>query len=112
MLIDDIDRYYDHCLICSSLVRVWATKQTNCDSFRIDRCCSCGYAFVNPRPSMRFLMQYYSNFGHRSCTSKSHMTLDAVMKREEKCPSSSIDAHRIIKTVDSLKNRDLPNNVS
>lgn len=36
--------------------------------YNLDLCNSCGYSFVNPRPSLAFLMDYYSSFGHGHLT--------------------------------------------
>lgn len=97
-------RYYEYCPICSSSIFKWKIKETETESYRIDRCSLCGFAFVNPRPSIQFLMNYYSSYGHEHGVNdaEKNATIDSVMEAEKKFPNSTIDAKRIISTVNLL----------
>jgi len=62
------------------------------------RCKLCNFAFVNPRPSLQNITDFYTtkqvNYGNK--------TLNDVLRDEIKCPNSSIDAQRMIKTIADL----------
>ena len=87
------------CPICSSNVQRWKTKTTSHGDFAITRCGACGYAFVNPRPTLQYLMDFYSNRGHGGPAPAS---LHEVMAREAAHPNSTLDARRIIRTTSHL----------
>ncbi len=88
------------CPVCKSPIRHWAEKKNGNDTYTIDRCSACGYAFVNPRPSMNFLKSHYSNFGHGATLSPP--TLASIMAAEAEDPNSTIDAKRMISTIKYL----------
>ena len=97
---------YEICPICSGSIGSWRVKKTDIDTYNIDLCGSCGFAFVNPRPSLGFLMEYYSNFGHGhdDNASESH-DLETVLSNEKNVPNSTIDARRMIRTIKSLSGK-------
>jgi len=97
---------YHSCPICSSSICLWRVKRTSSANYRIDQCQQCGYAFVNPRPSLAYLMNYYSLSGH----GEQHVnkSIEMVLEEEEQFPNSTIDAKRIVRTIESIK----PVNVS
>lgn len=69
----------------------------------MDLCKACGYCFVNPRPSLDFLMEYYSTFGHGDSESnKQPPTLEVVLEKERAFPNSTVDAKRMVKTIAAL----------
>lgn len=71
----------------------------------MDTCTSCGFAFVNPRPSISFLMQFYSSSGHgenHGFSKDSAITIDSLLMKEKVTPNSTIDARRMISTIDNL----------
>lgn len=92
----------DSCVICNSAVSRWRSKSTSVGPFAIDRCRGCGYAFVNPRPTLDFLMRFYATSGHRRDAPDAGATLDAVLRDERDFPNSTVDARRMIRTVRAL----------
>lgn len=97
-------RNYEYCPICSSSIFKWKIKETETENYPIDRCSLCGFAFVNPRPSIQFLMNYYSSYGHGHGVhdAEENATIDSVVEAEKQFPNSCIDAKRIIRTVNLL----------
>jgi len=94
---------YSRCPVCASPVVAWRSKQAGGHLYTIDRCVSCGFAFVNPRPSMAFLAEYYSKVGlGRSGTGHVNRDLESVIATERRDPNSTIDARRIVATVRSM----------
>jgi 2-polyprenyl-3-methyl-5-hydroxy-6-metoxy-1,4-benzoquinol methylase len=91
---------YNNCPICGSSIKHWRTKKTDFGNYRIDQCFSCHYAFINPRPTMGFLVDFYSNSGHGN--RRENPTLASVTQQERLLPNSSIDATRIIMAICSL----------
>jgi hypothetical protein len=59
-----VENHYEQCPSCSSPVKYWRAKTVNGKTYTIDFCKGCGFAFVNPRPSFDFLMDFYSESGH------------------------------------------------
>tara|TARA_B100000768_G_scaffold172418_2_gene180644 strand:+ start:1137 stop:2078 length:942 start_codon:yes stop_codon:yes gene_type:complete len=101
------EEIYYKCPICSSQFRKWRDKKVDDKIYNLDLCNSCGYSFVNPRPSLAFLIDYYSAFGHGHLTGgvrskKDIPTLSSVLKKEKEYPNSTIDAKRLVKTIKSL----------
>lgn len=92
---------YATCPVCSSAIRTWRVKMVGNESYNLDLCKSCGYAFVNPRPSLSFVMTYYSSVGHAGRGNVAP-TLKSVLAQEQKDPNSTIDARRLIRTIRSL----------
>ena len=94
---------YPSCLVCSSPIARWATKRTAGLSYHIDRCRRCGYAFVNPRPSFEFLMDYYSSYGLGSAKGERDApSLASVQRGEQGDPNSTVDARRLLRTIKRL----------
>src|SRR5580698_1364714 len=48
------------CPLCAGPINWWAVKVRAGQEFQYDRCGDCGFAFVNPRPTMAALSRYYS----------------------------------------------------
>lgn len=88
------------CPVCKLLPRRWAVKRYGSDTYTIDRCSECGYAFVNPRPSINFLKAHYSRCGHG--VSSNLQTSWSVIAAETLDPNSTIDAKRMIGTIRRL----------
>lgn len=88
------------CPVCKAPPRHWATKRHGNDTYSIDRCPKCGYAFVNPRPSMSFLKAHYRTSGHGA--SAAPLSVASVVAAEEADPNSTIDAKRMISTIKNL----------
>lgn len=70
------------------------------ETYTIDRCPECGYGFVNPRPSLDFLKAHYAGGGHG--ISSGSLTPESVIAAETNDPNSTIDAKRMIGTVERL----------
>lgn len=90
------------CPLCGSPHRRWRTKQAGADAWPIDQCTGCGFAFANPRPTLAYLMDFYRDSGHESHVGAATVkleTLEAVLKREQLEPNSSLDAKRIFDTL-------------
>lgn len=88
------------CPVCKLLPRRWAVKRYGSDTYTIDRCSECGYAFVNPRPSLDFLKAHYSGCGHGA--SSYLQTSESVIAAETLDPNSTIDAKRMVGTIRRL----------
>lgn len=95
-------RPLETCPICGAKVRLWRTKAGSHESFTIDRCQSgCGFAFVNPRPTMEELRRYYATSGHGEQTEG--VTVDNVLERERAYPNSTVDALRLVGNMKRLR---------
>lgn len=95
---------YSCCPICNSFYEKWRSKVTKAGNFNIVKCKQCGYAFVNPRPSHNYLMNYYSTEGHRAGIFVGEKaTIGSVLKQEVEFPNSTVDAKRIIKTLSIMR---------
>jgi SAM-dependent methyltransferase len=88
------------CPVCRSPPLPWVVKKYGTETYTIDRCSKCGYAFVNPRPSMTFLKAHYSKSGHGQ--SLKPRSLESVISLEAADPNSTIDARRMIATIKGL----------
>lgn len=90
------------CPICNSPIAHWRKKHTPVGDFAIDRCRDCAFAFVNPRPTPKFLREFYSLSGHSRDGADTGETLEAVVAQEKTNPNSTLDAARIIGTTAKL----------
>jgi len=94
---------YESCPVCGSDFKPWRSKKVGDETYRMDHCQGCGYCFVNPRPTLEFLMDYYSTFGHGdSDANKQPPTLQAVQEKERVFPNSTLDAKRMVQTITKL----------
>jgi 2-polyprenyl-3-methyl-5-hydroxy-6-metoxy-1,4-benzoquinol methylase len=106
MSINSEEQVFIICPICSSSIRTWRIKIVDGVSYKLDACNSCGYSFVNPRPSLDLLMNYYSSNAnsHSGITQQGVVSdLKSVLAQEKIFPNSTIDARRIITTIKSIK---------
>ena len=100
--------HYKNCPICSLSIKPWKNKTVNEINYNIDLCGSCGYAFVNPRPSMNFLINYYSSLEGKIDDRDEHsiiydnLNLQSILAGEKVCPNSTIDAKNIVNKIKSL----------
>ena len=90
------------CIVCGSAVLRWRSRHTPVGTFAIDRCRACGFAFVNPRPSLDFLMQFYETSGHRRDAPDAGTSLESALRSERDFPNSTIDARRMMNTIRAL----------
>ncbi len=93
------------CPVCASAIRAWREKATSYGRFRIDVCTGCGFAFVNPRPSFEFLMDFYAKLGFGTMDVTEVPTKESVMAQEEADPNSILDAQRLAATLAGLLQR-------
>jgi len=56
----ELDPRQPVCLVCGGEIRHWGSKHRRGQTYEYDRCKDCGFAFVNPRPSMAALAEHYS----------------------------------------------------
>ncbi len=106
MAMEKNQTFYATCPVCSSAYKPWRSKQVGEQQYRMDVCQSCGYCFVNPRPSLAFLIDYYSTFGHGDAEiAQEKPTLESLQKRERNVPNSTLDAKCLVRTIQSLANR-------
>ncbi len=88
---------YDYCPICGSSTVEWKRKVIDNQEYKIDLCSGCGYAFINPRPTLEFISNYYANFHISDEYTQSNTEV-------EKYSYSIIDAKRIVKNISELTN--------
>jgi 2-polyprenyl-3-methyl-5-hydroxy-6-metoxy-1,4-benzoquinol methylase len=93
---------YHACPACSAEIRAWRTKATRYGQFKIDVCRSCGFAFVNPRPSLDFLMDFYSKLGFGDLDMNEMPTKESILAQEAADPNSILDARRLAATMAGL----------
>jgi SAM-dependent methyltransferase len=91
--------HLDSCPVCTGCIALWRFKTTLHGIFPICRCRDCGMAFVNPRPSLQFLMDYYRAEGSASHPGANGVSLAWVLNEEREFPNSTIDAREIISQV-------------
>lgn len=102
MGVESGEHLYKACPVCESTIDTWRSMKVENVQYNIDLCSECGFAFVNPRPSLEFLMEFYSAVGHGGSHSNSIAPdLKSVIEGERKDPVSTIDAERIIQTIRS-----------
>jgi 2-polyprenyl-3-methyl-5-hydroxy-6-metoxy-1,4-benzoquinol methylase len=92
----------EDCPICSGPIALWRIKRACGTDYRIDRCRTCGYAFVNPRPSLRFLKALYASAGHDPLGASPAPNLASILTDEAYDPGTTLDARRMLETVTSL----------
>lgn len=103
MPVNSEEKQYDTCPVCSSPIKTWRMKNVGNENYKLDLCGSCGFSFVNPRPSLSYLMNYYSSLGHgRDDIGKEAPNFKSVLTQELNDPNSTVDARRLIKTIKSL----------
>lgn len=103
MTLDSEQKQYTACPVCSSPIKTWRVKRVGNNEYNIDLCGSCGYSFVNPRPSMQFLMDYYASCGHGHFENGGELpSYGSVLAQEQNDPNSILDAMRSINTIKSL----------
>lgn len=90
-----LDRSLESSPCCREPLTPWARVR----DYPIERCEGCGSAFVNPRPSVGTMHEYYASGGHGENTATS---VDEVLQREQRYPNSTLDARRIVGHLDRL----------
>lgn len=85
------------CPVCNGNIKPLFTKNNNFGTYKIDRCESCGFAFVNPTPSVPDIVEHYRLLGGHGENSAS--SLQDFLKREADDPNTTVDAERISATL-------------
>lgn len=88
---------YKFCPVCESGISEWKRKLIDSQEYKIDLCNVCGYSFVNPRPSLEFISNYYTNF-------KISDEFIQSEKKVDKYSYSAIDAKRIVQNISKFTN--------
>ena len=88
---------HHYCQVCDSTISEWKRKAIDNQEYKIDLCNDCGYAFINPRPTLEFISNYYANF---------HISDEVIQidRDVDKYSYSVIDAKRIVKNVSKFTN--------
>ncbi len=107
MSVNSEEKQYETCPVCSSsIIKTWRIKDVGNEKYKLDLCNSCGYSFINPRPSLSFLMDYYSSFGHGHDAGGNDVpNLKSILTQEQNYPNATIDAKRLVKTIKSLSKK-------
>jgi 2-polyprenyl-3-methyl-5-hydroxy-6-metoxy-1,4-benzoquinol methylase len=93
-LIKLLDKDISSCPACGSFTKKpWFHKEIAGVRFNLDKCGSCGTAYVNPPPSAESLKTIYASTGHGS---KSLTSFEKVMAAEVEFPNSTVDANRMV----------------
>lgn len=87
------------CPVCSAPVALWKKKEVDGTIFTIDRCVSCDFAFVNPKPTFEFLMDYYAAGSGDPQVGEG---VEDVLRGEAEYPNSTLDAGRLVRTIQTL----------
>jgi SAM-dependent methyltransferase len=90
------------CPVCGGAIALWREKTTAHGTFPICRCKRCGLAFVNPRPTLEFLMRFYTAPGNASHPAANGTSLAEVSEEERKFPNSTLDAREMLGRVRAL----------
>jgi 2-polyprenyl-3-methyl-5-hydroxy-6-metoxy-1,4-benzoquinol methylase len=94
---------YEACPVCAAAVKPWRVRRNRFGNFQIDRCLGCGFAFVNPRPTLEFLMDFYANLGFGSSEGPQVVpTKESVLAQEAEDPHSTLDARRLVSKMSDL----------
>jgi len=85
----------DHavCPLCGGGLAPLFGKTAGARTYAIVRCTACRFAFVNPTPSHRFIVDFYAHAGHGDYALP---TAAAVLAAERDDPNTVIDAARIV----------------
>jgi 2-polyprenyl-3-methyl-5-hydroxy-6-metoxy-1,4-benzoquinol methylase len=88
------------CLICGSRLRKWKSKKRLGILFQIMNCLHCKSAFINPRPSLKSILDFYSNSNGKKSEIK--LELSKIITQEKLEPNSTVDANRFINNLNKL----------
>ena len=87
------------CPLCGGDISSWADKQRGGHSYHYDRCQKCDFAFVNPRPTLASLSEYYSlryapNSQTRIPSTKASLSIPDPSSADTSTPSPSFSRPR------------------
>lgn len=85
-----------NCIVCNSTSAFWFIKENQYGRFDIYNCSNCKSAFVSPRPTIKYLNDFYSH------NSDSYKSVLEIIEEEKNYPNSTLDARRIISHLISL----------
>jgi SAM-dependent methyltransferase len=96
---DPIEGRATACPVCAGAISAWRSKTGEGVVWSIDRCKSCGFGFVNPRPNLAYLMDFYEG---TASIAQGPQTLADVLADERASPNSSIDAAAMLDRIGRL----------
>lgn len=88
----------NECIVCNSDSIFWFSKVNQYGSYKIYKCSNCKTAFVSPRPTIKYLNDFYSQ------NSGTYESISEIIEGEKNYPNSSIDAKRFINNSLRLNN--------
>jgi 2-polyprenyl-3-methyl-5-hydroxy-6-metoxy-1,4-benzoquinol methylase len=91
--------YHIVCQVCGGPISLVFKKAAEAGVFDIVRCRDCGFAFVNPTPSLQFITDFYADAGHGNYSLRS---AQAVLAQEKDDPNSVVDAVRIVANLKTM----------
>ncbi|MDP2364623.1 MAG: hypothetical protein Q8M94_12745, partial [Ignavibacteria bacterium] len=86
----------NNCVVCGAVSNFWFLKVNQYGSYNIYKCINCNTAFVSPRPTIKYLNDFYSH------NSDSYKSVLEIIEEEKNYPNSTLDAKRIISNLISL----------
>lgn len=89
------------CPVCARSLSPWRTRRMPQGDFQIERCAGCGLAMVNPAPLSVELARFYATSGHGQEGPPN--SAEDILARETAHPNSTLDARRMLSTIQSLR---------
>ncbi|MAD33414.1 MAG: hypothetical protein CMJ88_06615 [Planctomycetes bacterium] len=94
------------CPICGGATSAWRTKLAGGRRYQIERCSTCSYAFVNPRPTLQALRAFYNAYGHRDAdTDDASQTPESAAQQVRDDPHARTDTRAMMRTLQRLGSR-------
>jgi SAM-dependent methyltransferase len=89
--------HLDRCPACFSPgLKPWFSKATAEGRYELCSCSGCGSAFVNPRPSLEQIQNFYARTSYRAQESESPQSRwDRLLAEEKNYPNTTLDAERM-----------------
>lgn len=88
------------CPICEGTIKNFYSVESELGKFQIDRCSSCGFAFVNPTPSDEYIVDFYKSSDKQGRST--HSSLEDVLADEARYPNATLDGERIAARIKRL----------
>jgi 2-polyprenyl-3-methyl-5-hydroxy-6-metoxy-1,4-benzoquinol methylase len=88
--------HYAACPICSGPISPLYRKAHAGKTFVIFQCSECHFGFVNPTPSLKYIVDFYTAAEHTPRTTRE------VLFEEESDPNSAMDARRLVTNLKSI----------
>ena len=88
------------CILCHGEIGRWASKAGAGRTFHYDRCRRCGFAFVNPRPTLAALGRFYEQYDVESTEGDRSVT---GQPKETRVPRADWRHRRLVRRALSLR---------